>query len=75
MRHPLVLTKDLLKRVTTVVTYCKDCGRRCEPFYVPDRIWNDVAPKRDHELCVRCFGRRARARDLYPEWRLAEEVT
>lgn len=55
-RHPRVLVKYLLSRVTLVHNYCKYCGRRAEPFRVPDQIWDEIYGGDGRNVrCLRCF--------------------
>lgn len=68
--------KAVVKRFRTVTNYCRDCGRETEPFYVPNQVWEIVAPRvgprpNDYLLCIRDFTRRARALGNTVEWRLA----
>ncbi len=67
MKRPLLCFKWLVSRFCLIDNYCHRCGRKAEPYRVPDIVWrlvtDDSAP-----LCFACFHRAAECRGLPYIW-------
>lgn len=53
----LVYAKLILRKFILIDSFCKECGRKDEGFYVPDIDWKKVKPfiKLGNVLCLDCF--------------------
>src|SRR5436189_74128 len=63
--------KGWLARVTTIIEFCHDCGRR-QPliWHADDNVWEVITGRTDGGgvLCPQCFDRRAEAVGVMLYW-------
>lgn len=64
--------KLFLRRFRCIDMFCKQCGRDCWDFAVPNDTWAQVAPHIQHGnvLCYDCFARLAHRLGIATHWRL-----
>ncbi len=65
----LARIKSLLKRFTTVVEFCRDCGIR-QPivWHAIDALWLEIWGSPAGVLCPTCFNKRCVARGISLYW-------
>lgn len=67
-----VLAKLSARRITTVWSFCKKCGRGVRDYRVPDDVWSEIEEdiRFGNVLCYGCFADACRERGLTAVWTL-----
>ena len=67
----LARLKLALRRFTTLIEFCRDCGRHQPLLWTAsDELWREITGRKDGGgvYCPECFDRRARALGITLRW-------